>query len=189
MLLLLFGCVIFLFMFVGAVAFLFCIALRPTRRFALSTALWWAAWGPCSVALITVAGLTLVADTFISKNGQAHLLRDPHLFSTIGWAYLGGAALLNTLVASIAAWIHQFLIRRFPFPLFRLYAVAVVSGIGSVFGWSFSWWMLDRDVPHTWVWSLLSMLLLVTSFGAAAYRGAQTLRGGAAANQESLPRP
>jgi hypothetical protein len=34
--------------------------------------------------------------------------------------------------ASIAAWLHQFIVHRFTFVLFRLYATAVVSRIGTV---------------------------------------------------------
>jgi hypothetical protein len=177
MLVLLFAMIVFLFLLAGAVAFLICVALPPTRRFALSTALWWAMWGPCSVGLMTLAGLALVADAFISKSGDPHLLRHPRLLSTFGWTYLVGGILLTAVVASIAAWLHQFLIHRSTFALFRLYATAVVSGIGSVFGWCLSWWMLSQNIAHVWIWSLLSMPLLLVSFGVAAYRGAHSLRG------------
>jgi hypothetical protein len=179
MLPLLFAMIVFLFMLVGAVAFLICVALPHTRRFALSTALWWAMWGPCSVALMTLAGLALVADAFISKGGDPHLVQHPRLLATFGWTYLVVGAFLTAVVASIAAWLHQFIVHRFTFMLFRIYATAVVSGIGSVFGWCLCWWLLSRDIGHVWVWSLLGMLLLVASFGVATYRGAQSLRGAA----------
>lgn len=177
MLPLLFLMIVFLFMLVGAVAFLVCIALPLTRRFALSTALWCAMWGPCSVALMTLAGLALVADAFISKGSNPHLLQHPNLLSTFGWIYLAIGALVTAVVASIVASVHQFIIHRFTFPLFRLYATAVVSGIGSVFGWCLCWWMLSRNISHVWVWSLLSMFLLVAGFGIATYKGAHNLRG------------
>lgn len=177
MLPLLFGMIVFLFMLIGAVAFLICVALPPTRRFALSTALWWAMWGPCSVALMSLAGLALVADAFISKSGGPHLLHHPRLLSAFGWTYLACGALLTAAVASAAAWLHHFLVHRFTFLLFRLYATAVVSGIGSVFGWCLCWWMLSHDIAHVWVWSFLCIFLLTVSFGAATYSGAHLLRG------------
>ena len=113
---------------------------------------------------MTLAGLALVVDAFISKGGDPHLLKHPHLLATFGWTYLAVGALLTAVVASIAAWLHQFIVHRFTFVLFRLYATAVVSGIGSVFGWCLCWWMLSRDIGHVWVWSLLTMLLRSSKF-------------------------
>ena len=177
MLLLLFGLIAYLFMLLGAAAFLVCIAITPVRRYALSAALWFAICGPCSILLLTLAGLTLVAGAFISNNGSPHLIHYPHLLSVFGWTYLSIGILITAVVASAAAWLHQFLMHRFTFALFRLYAVAVVSGIGSVFGWGLSWWLMLHGIAYAWAWSLLSMLLLIAGFGFAAYRSAHSLRG------------
>jgi hypothetical protein len=182
MLPLLFAIIVFLFMVVGAAVFLICVVVPPFRRFALSAALWCVTWGPCSVALMTLAGLALVADAFITKNGSAQSLHSPKLLSVFGWGYLIAGALSTAAVATVAAWLHQFIVRRFTFALFRVYATLIVAGIGSVFAWALSWWMLSRDTSHVWAWSLLSMLVLVAGFGAAAYRGARGLRGGAPKN-------
>ncbi len=177
MLPLLFAMIVFLFMLVGAVTFLVFVALPPFRRFALSAALWCATWGPCTIALMTLAGLALVADAFISTNGGAQSLHSPTLLTTFGWAYLGAGVLLTVAVATVVAWLHQFIVHRFTFMLFRVYATLIVAGIGSVFGWSLSWWMISRGFAHVWVWSVLGMAILVGGFGAAAYSGARSLRG------------
>ena len=182
MLPLLFAIIAFLFMLVGAVAFLICVLIPPVRRYALSVALWCATWGPCSIALMAIAGLALVAEAFITKSGNVQSFHSPRLLSAFGWGYLVAGILSTAVVATVAAWLHQFVVRRFTFALFRLYATAVVAGIGSVFGWCLSWWMLSREVPYVWIWSLLSMLVLVAGFGAVAYKGARGLRGEAPRN-------
>jgi len=169
-------------MLIGAVAFLICVLIPPLRRFALSVALWCATWGPCSIALMTLAGLALIAEAFITKSGAVQLFNFPRLLSVLGWGYLIAGALSTAAVATVTAWLHQFVVQRVTFALFRLYATAVVAGIGSVFGWCISWWMLSRQVSYVWAWSLLSMLVLVTGFGVTAYNGARRLRGDAPRN-------
>lgn len=177
MLPLLFAIVAFVFLFAGATAFLLCCALPPLRRFALSTALWWAMWGPCSIALMLAAGVALIASAFFSTEGRPVLLQHPHLLSTFGWSYLVMGALLSTVLASAVAWLHQFLIHRMTFALFRIYATIVAAGIGTVFGWSLAFWMLSRSVPYLWITSISLMALLMAVFGIAAYVGARGLRG------------
>lgn len=177
MLFVLFAMIVFFFMLVGAGAFILCVLIPSTRRYALSVALWIATWGPCSVAFMTLTGLAFVAGAFISKSGDVQRLHLPGLVSVFGWGSLIAGTVSTAIVATVVAWLHQFVVRRFTFALFRLYATAVVAGIGSVFGWSLSWWMLSLEVPHVWAWSLLSIALLVVWFGAAAYRGARGLRG------------
>jgi hypothetical protein len=182
MLPLLFAMIVFLFLLVGAVAFLICVLVPPLRRYALSVALWCAVWGPAAVALMTLAGLALVADAFITRNGDLQSFHSPRLLSVFGWGYLVAGALAAATAATAVAWVHQFVVRRFTFALFRLYATAVVAGIGSVLGWSLSWWLLSRDVAYTWAWSLFTMPVLVGCFGLAAYKGARGLRGEAASS-------
>jgi hypothetical protein len=174
-----FGLIVFFCLLVGAVAFLVCVLLPPFRRYALSVALWFASWGPCAISLMLLAGLALVAEASTIKSEGLQLAHIQKLLSTFGWGYLIVGVVCTACVATVAAWVHQFVVRRFTFALFRLYATLVVAGIGSVFGWSLSWWMLTMDVPRTWVWSLLGMVLLVIAFGAAAWKGARGLRGDA----------
>lgn len=163
---------------VGAVAFLFCVLVPALSRYALSVALWFATWGPCSIGLMLLAGVALISHVFMARQGGSafHATRS---LSVIGWGYLIASVTVTACVATAAAWVHQFVVHRFTFALFRLYATAVVAGIGSVFGWCLSWWMLPLNPPRTWVWSLLAMVVLVVAFGAAAWKGARGLRGDA----------
>ena len=177
MLLVLFPLIIFSFLLVGSVVFLLCVTVPITRRFALSAALWWAMWGPFSVAFLSLAGVVLVGTAFTGNGNHSYTLQNTRLLSTFGWGYLIVAGLLTTIAASSASWLHQFLMHRCTYALFRLYATVVVSGIRSVFGWCISWWMLDRGVAYVWVWSILGMVSLVAAFGLTAYKGAYALRG------------
>lgn len=179
MLAILFAVIVFAFLVLGAVVFLVCILVPPARKFALSAALWCAMWGPCSICWMTLAGLGLIARAFWTKNGDVTFFHTPTMAASFGWAYLIAGVLMTITVATTTALLHQALIRRFTFPLFRLYATAVIAGIGSVFGWCLSWWFMSLEVPHHMALPLeLSvMLLLVFGFGIAAYKGARSLRG------------
>jgi hypothetical protein len=178
MLLLLFGAIVFIFLVLGSLVFLACAIVPPTRKYALSAALWCAVWGPCSVGLMTLAGLGLVATAFFAKDGNAQSFHAPRLIAAFGWGYLVAGVLITTAVATGTAWIHQKVVRRFTFFLFRLYATAVSGGIGSVFGWSLGWWMMRKGVAHygPFLWCI-GMLILVAAFAMAAYKGAPQLRG------------
>jgi hypothetical protein len=178
MLLLLFGAIVFIFLVLGSLVFLACAIVPPTRKYALSAALWCAVWGPCSVGLMALAGLGLVATAFFAKDGNVQSLHAPRLIAAFGWGYLIAGVLITTAVATGTAWIHQKVVRRFTFFLFRLYATAVSGGIGSVFGWCLGWWMMRKGVAHygPFLWCI-GMLILVAVFATAAYKGARKLRG------------
>jgi hypothetical protein len=177
MLPLLFAAIVFFFLVLGAVVFLICVLIPPLRRYALSAALWCATWGPCSIVFLLIAGTAVIAEAFITNNGNMQSLHAPRLVPALGWSYLAIAILATSATASIVAWIHQTLTHRLTFALFRLYATAVCAGIGSVFGWCLGWLMLAREIPHTFPLWILAMLALIGSFGTAAYRGACSLRG------------
>ena len=179
MLPLLFAGIAFLFLLVGSIAFLACSLLPPFRRYALSAALWCAMWGPCSIVLMLVAGVGLIATAFITKTGDGQTFHVPRLLSTFGWSYVAVGVLVTIAVATASAWIHQAVVRRLTFALFRLYAAVVSAGIGSVFGWCLGWWMMAKSVTGhgsllLWV---IAMLALIAGFGVAAYKGARGLRG------------
>jgi hypothetical protein len=178
MLFVLFAAIAFAFLFLGAVAFLACIPLPQTRRYALSVALWFAAWGPCIVIWMVVAGLGLIAVGLLTKTAHIDWTSILRLLSALGWGYVAIGALFATFIATGAAWFHQLLIHRFTFALFRLYATMVSAGIGSVLGWSFGWWIIAKGTIHfaALLWVLV-MLLLTVGFGLVAYRGARALRG------------
>jgi hypothetical protein len=178
MLLVLFTLIVFACLVLGSIAFLVCVLLPPARRFALSTALWFAVWGPCSVLFMVIAGLGIVVGALVMKHGNIQWTDAPKLLAAFGWSYVIIGALITTGVASCAAWLHQLLIHRFTFALFRLYAAAISAGIGSVLGWFLGWWMLAKGIAHfgLWWWAL-AMLIFTTGFGAAAYKSARALRG------------
>jgi len=178
MLLLLFGAIVFSFLVLGSLAFLACAFVPPTRKYALSAALWCAVWGPCSVGLMTLAGLGLVATAFFTRSGDVLSVHAPRLLAAFGWSYLIVGVLITIAVATAGAWIHQKVVRRFTFVLFRLYATAVSGGIGSVFGWCLGWWMMWKDFTHygLFLWCI-GMLVLVVAFASAAYKSARQLRG------------
>jgi hypothetical protein len=178
MILVLFAVVVFAFLVLGSVAFLVCVLLPPTRRYALSVALWFAIWGPCSVVLIVLAGFGLVAGSLLIKAGNMQWTDAPKVLAAFGWGYVVVGALITTVVATCIAWLHQFLVHRFTLALFRLYASTVSAGIGSVLGWSLAWWVAMKGITHLGLWWwVLAMLILTVAFGVAAYKGARGLRG------------
>jgi len=146
MLPLLFAIIIFVFLLLGSLVFLACVLVPPTRRYALSAALWCAVWGPCSVGLMVLAGLGLIAEAFITKDGDMQRFHTPKLVAAFGWGYLILGVVTTTAIATGTAWLHQALVRRLTFALFRLYATAVSAGIGSVFGWGLGWWMMEKEI-------------------------------------------
>ncbi len=172
--------IVFFFLVLGSVAFLVCILVPRGRKYALSIALWIAIWGPCCVVLLILIILGIVAGGFAFRATQMRWEDAPKLFSTLGWGAIIVGGILTCVVASIAAWLHQALIHRFTFALFRLYATLVTAGIGSVFGWlSLGLAMAWSPFPHA-VWLAGFMLpILMVVFGAGAYQHARALRGNA----------
>lgn len=173
----LFAMIVFFFFLIGAIVFVICLLLPPTRRYALSAALWCACWGPAAVGWMLLAGMALVTESFVTQSGNVQSLHLPKLPVELGWIYLVAAALVTAIFATAVAWLHQVLVRRTTFALFRLYVTAVSAGIGSVSGLLLSWWVISTEIPYRWLWSLLGMLLLIAGFGIVAYRGARQLRG------------
>jgi hypothetical protein len=171
---------VFAFLVLGSLAFMVCVLMPPTRRYALSTALWFAAWGPCLAVLIVLVVLGVAGAALTMKAGSIGIdwTAVPGLMGALGWGYLTLGVLVTAVVASGAAWLHQKLVHRFTFALFRIYATAVSAGIGSVYGWCLGWWIEARGTVRfgVWWWGV-AMLFLITGFGAAAYKGARSLRG------------
>ncbi len=171
--------ILFLFLLLGSLVFLFCLVLPPTRRYALSAALWCAICGPCTVGLMLLAGARLIATAFITQTANSQTLHAPRLLAAFGWTYLIAGILLTTVLATSAAAIHQALITRMTFALFRLYAAVVTTGIGSIFGWCLGWFMMSGHLEgylRFIVW-ISCMLALIALFGTAAYKTARHLRG------------
>lgn len=174
MIILLFAIIIFVFLFVGALVFVCCIVLPQAREHALSAALWCAVWGPCLVTLLMLAGLGLIATATSDEHWHRQQLE--HLPSVLGPTYVILGLLGSAAIASGGAWLHQLVIHRMTFPLFRIYASVVSAGVGSIYGWSLGFW-LSADLPgHLLPW-LAAMLLLCISFGYGGFRFARQLRG------------
>jgi hypothetical protein len=176
---LLLAAIVFAFLVVGAIVFLICALIPATRAFALSAALWCAAWGPCAVASVMLAGLALVADALARNYGaQAHL-QAINPVKVLGPAYLTLTIIVSAVAATCLAWLHQAIVRRLTFALFRVYATAVVSGIGSVFGLCIGGWIMTMGEPWQIGWTLwiVTTLGLTTFFGVTAYKAARQLRG------------
>jgi len=164
----------FAFLAVGALVFVACVALPPVRRIALSAALWCAMWGPCLIVWMTLAGMVGIAAIV----GADHGIRPIEWQRGFGLG-LGTVAILSTaVVATVTAWLHQILIRRMTFALFRIYATLVSAGIGSVYGWALALWLGSRGMNVTpAVASILVMALLIAAFGYLGFRLARQLRG------------
>jgi len=180
MIILIFAAIIFGFLLLGALVFVVSILLPFARERALSAALWCAVWGPCIVALLTLAGFALGADA-LAQN-YSHFRELEHL-SSIGLAYAIIGLLGTAAIASLAAWLHQSLIHRMTFALFRVYACLVSFGIGSVFCWAFVFWLGGGgyDVKPRFL-LLAAMLAFCTAFGYGGFRYARHLRGEAPQN-------
>lgn len=180
MIVLLAAAIVFFFLALGSVAFLVCALIPPSRKYALSTALWFAVWGPCCVLLLILSILGLAASSVAQWATQMRWEDAPGFFSAVGWVYTIGGGIVVCLVASIAAYLHQALIHRFTFALFRLYATLVTAGIGCVIGLFIITVLMVRGVLiHVgWV-EWLSIPILIFAFGATAYWGARALRGNA----------
>ena len=180
MLILLFGAVVFAFLCVGAVVFLVCVAVPPTRKYALSAALWCAVWGPCTVGWMVLAGAGLAAKALLLPNQKALSVHSLNLVEIFGWTYLCLGVAVTAVVATGIAWLHQVLVRRSTLALFRLYAAVVCGGIGSVFGWMMGWWIgaVGATGVGLFLW-MAAMLWLIAGFGWMGYRFARNLRGDA----------
>jgi hypothetical protein len=174
------GFIVFFFLAVGSIAFVACVLIPPWRKYALSTALWFAAWGPCCAFLLILAILGLIAGGLVLQKTGMRWEDAPKLLSAVGWTSVLGGGIFTCAIASVAARLHQALIHRFTFMLFRLYVTFVSAGIGSVFGWLSLWLaMMWSPFPHA-VWlAAFTLPILMLAFGATAYRHARVLRGDA----------
>lgn len=169
--------ILFLFLIIGAAVFVVCAALPPLRRFALSSALWCAMWGPSIAGLIVLAGSALVAGVSLAQHNGVSNFHLPPLSHSIGWTLALCVVLAIAVLASFIAWLHQAAIHRLTFALFRLYAAVVSAGLGSVVGIWLAWWLIGRQIEFAPVLALACIVALTIGFGMAAFRGARSLRG------------
>jgi hypothetical protein len=170
---------VFLFLVVGAAVYVICGLVPPLRKFALSAALWCAVWGPCMVAWLTLTGLILGAHGVAMEAAKAKHIALPALPNLwTGYGVFGLVAIV--FVVTVVAWLHQIVVRRMTYALFRIYAGLVSTGVGSVWGWCLYLWLIANPG-----WGFLravlvcvpAMVLLCVGFGYAGFRWARRLRG------------
>jgi hypothetical protein len=172
--------IVFLFLMLGATVFVFCSMVPRLRKFALSAALWCAVWGPCTVAWMLVGGVALFADGLAMSAAESRHVHLPSQPNAIPVSYLVLGILGTLIVATLSARLHQMIIHRMTFALFRIYTGLVSASIGSVWGWCLGLILVnDPDIPiRLPVWGL-GMMTLCTLFGYAGFRWAKLLRGDA----------
>jgi hypothetical protein len=170
--------IVLFFLALGAIVFVVCGLIPPLRRFSLSAALWCAVWGPCSIAWLMLTGLILVANGFAMSTAQSRHLPLPEVPRQL-WTGYGIAGLLGVaLVATVISLVHQWLMHRMTFSLFRLYAGLVSAGVGSVWGWGlWIWLVLDLRARYGIALAGLGMVFLSATFGYAGWHRASNLRG------------
>lgn len=180
MIFLLAAIILFFFLALGTIVFLICVLVPPSRKYALSTALWFAIWGPCVAAFLFLAVFGLIAGGIALQATHMKWEDTPRLISAMGTGSLIVGAIAICLIASIAAWLHQAAIHRITFALFRIYATFVVAGIGSVLGLLAVLLAIGWLLPAYADWAAaLSVPVLMALFGFVAYKSARALRGSA----------
>jgi hypothetical protein len=177
MLLILFAGIIFVFLQLGSAMFVACLAIRTLRSYALSTALWFAAVGPAVVVALTLAGTALVAQTFTTSNKDFPRFHLPAIPKAMWTGYFIVCVLAVMLASSAISWLHQFLIHRVTYPLFRIYAMLVCAGMGSVWALSASLTLTNFQIPHAPLIALFAAVALCAGFGYLGFRLARQLRG------------
>jgi hypothetical protein len=176
------------FLFGGLLVFLVCLAIPWLQRFALSAALWFLALVPGLLIWLLIG----VGAEF----GQQALGRGihyPHWVMSL-WHAFGSPAAKTTLVAvgmagtivlaTVISVVHQFVIHRVTFALFRLYASFVTGGVavlwGSLAGAIVATYL---DAPWEVAFVVVTALVIALGWGGAKLgsRIARRLRGSAPA--------
>ena len=168
----------------GLAVFLVCLALPWLQRFALSAALWF-------LALLPGLLLWMLIDVG-AEVGQATLgrrLTQPRWEMAL-WHAFGSPAAQTTLIAvgmagtivlaTLIAVVHQFVIHRITFALFRLYAGFVTGGVAVLWG-SLVGAIVASTLNAPWEIALVVVGGLVIALGwggtVLGYRIARRLRG------------
>jgi len=152
----------------GLAVFLLCLAIPWLQRFALSAALW-------CLALLPGLLLWLLIEVG-AEFGQEALgrrLSYPHWELSL-WHAFGSPAAQTTLIAAgmagtivlatTIAVVHQFVIQRVTFALFRLYAGFVTGGVAVLWG-SLAGAIVASTLDAPWEVALVVVGGLVTALG------------------------
>jgi hypothetical protein len=170
----------FPFVAAGCAAFLFCAAIPPLRRFALSSSLWCVACVPCLLVIFATVILWSAGITALQK-----LLQSPfaisagvHRSSWTDWLFFSIAVIVALAGTTVITLIHGIIIRRLTLALFRLYATAVSFGVGilscAFLSLSFGehLWTLTFRAPTAFM-----SLLLASALAYVCFRSAPHFRG------------
>lgn len=177
MLLLVFAIICLFFLVLGSLVFVVCGTTPKLRRFALSAALWFAVWGPCVTVWMLFAGMIAFTADYSSQHMDLAGLHLPAWKSGFGLGLFWLAVVSTAAVATAVAWVHQVVVRRMTFALFRIYAAVVSAGVGSVWGWALGIWIATLGIRFGWLIWLAAMGMLIAAFGYEGYRLARKLRG------------
>lgn len=173
---------VFGFLLAGSVMFLACLLIRGARAFALSVALWFAVFGVCMAGLMLVSLLFLLGGTAVKE--QLGMSPSSPLYGVSNsWVFTASIFIVSAVGASAASWIHQKLIHRMTYSLFRVYAAVVCGGIGSVFGLAGGVLLGSRGLDFgVAIGGGLIMAWLILGFGYFGWRWARVMRGEAPVN-------
>jgi len=168
----------------GLAVFLVCLAIPWLQRFALSAALWFLALLPG-----LLLWLLIEVGAAFGQEALGRRLSYPRWEMAL-WHAFGSQAAQTTLIAvgmagtivaaTIIAVVHQFVIQRVTFALFRLYAGFVTAGVavlwGSLVGAIFASWL---NTPWEVAFVVVTALMIAIGWGGArlGYRIARRLRG------------
>jgi hypothetical protein len=124
------------FIVLGCFSFCCFANIAQTRRFALGSALWLAAFGGFLPAAAILALLLAVGTPTLSEhlhsNLRSNFAAGPHRMAIITAAVI--IVLTSATGASAVAILHGIIVRRLTYSLFRLYVTAVACGVSIPFG-------------------------------------------------------
>jgi len=169
------------FFFAGIIAFLVCVAARPLRRFALSSALWFVALLPGLFIGLIIGGLWRAAMEHMNA-AHMHWEQDlVRLSQTKSATVMFDIAIAMAMIAlaSIIAMLHQSVIHRLTLALFKLYVASVGFGIGLLLALllAIGLAVASINVPHPGPFFLTLTILLSSTTAFLCFRNASSLRG------------
>jgi hypothetical protein len=172
--------IVFPFLTIGCVCFLLYAAIRPLRRFALSSSLWCVACVPCLLAIFAAVILWSIGvdalRRFLKPDfGTTFSFHQPSL---LGWVLVITTVGITIAGAAATTFIHEIIIRRLTLALFRLYVAFVSFGVGVLtcsfvlFPFALHLLSLTAFLP-----SALASLAAASALAYACFRNASGFRG------------
>jgi len=152
----------------GLVVFLVCLAIPWLQRYALSAALWFLALLPGLLLwLLIEVGAAFGQDTLARRLSYPrwemsfwHVFASPASQTTLIAVGMAGTIVMATIVAVV----HQFVIQRTTFALFRLYTGFVTGGVAVLWG-SLVGAVVASYLDAPWEVAFVVVTALVTALG------------------------